>query len=143
MREGGIEREIQHEAKPSAVFDSRGPPSAIISVVYERKRYINWFVVGSMAAACRRMAVDPKLLEQIDYDLPLDPNFDLGVGDWLRSSSEEDEENPGRAKSADLLPKKRKLSLSVKKKRQPLKEVGSNSGRYASPYEPLVEEIYY
>ena len=44
-----------------------------------------------MAAACRRMAVDPKLLEQIDYDLPLDPNFDLGVGDWLRSSSEEDE----------------------------------------------------
>ena len=29
-----------------------------------------------MAAACRRMAVDPKLLEQIDYDLPLDPNFD-------------------------------------------------------------------
>ena len=97
-----------------------------------------------MAAACRRMAVDPKLLEQMDYDLPLDPNFDLGVGDWLRSSSEEDEENPGRAKSADLLPKKRKLSLSVKKKRQPLKEVsGSNSGRFASPYEPLVEEIYY
>ena len=48
-----------------------------------------------MAAACRRtscrMAVDPKLLERIDYDLPLDPNFDLGVGDWLRSSSEEDE----------------------------------------------------
>ena len=80
-----------------------------------------------MAAACRRMAVDPKLLEQIDYDLPLDPNFDLGVGDWLRSSSEEDEENPGRAKSADL-PKKRKLSLSLKKKRQPLKEVGFNSG---------------
>ena len=64
MREGGIEREIQHEAKPSAVFDSRGPPSAIISVVYERKRYINWFVVGSMAAACRRMAVDPKLLSK-------------------------------------------------------------------------------
>ena len=44
-----------------------------------------------MAAACRRMAVDPKLLDQIDYDLPLDPNFDLGVGDWLRSLSEEDE----------------------------------------------------
>ena len=91
-----------------------------------------------MAAACRRMAVDPKLLEQSDYDLPLDPNFDLGVGDWLRILSEEDEENPGRAKSADL-PKKQKLSLSLKKKRQPLKEVGSNSGRFASPYEPLVE----
>ena len=142
MRSGALSSQIQHSASPRAVFPCRCPPRAIISVVYERKRYINWFVVGSMAAACRRKAVDPKLLEQIDYDLPLYPNFDLGVGDWLRSSSEEDEENPGRAKSADL-PKKRKLSLSVKKKRQPLKEVGSNSGRFASPYEPLVEEIYY
>ena len=68
-----------------------------------------------MAAACRRMAADPKLLEEIDYDLPLDPNFDLGVGNWLRSSSEEDEENPGRASRQTFFQKSESFRLVSKR----------------------------
>jgi len=41
LHKGVVDRHIQHEVKPSAIFAPRPDPHAIFPVVHERKRYFN------------------------------------------------------------------------------------------------------
>ena len=42
---------IKHEAQPSALFARDHAPSAIFSVMHERERYFNWFIVAEFLAS--------------------------------------------------------------------------------------------
>ena len=42
---------IKHEAQPSALFARDHSPSAIFSVMHERERYFNWFIVAEFLAS--------------------------------------------------------------------------------------------
>ena len=42
---------IKHEAQPSALFSRDHAPSAIFSVMHERERYFNWFIVAEFLAS--------------------------------------------------------------------------------------------
>ena len=42
---------IKHEAQPSALFARDHAPSAIFSVMHERERYCNWFIVAAFLAS--------------------------------------------------------------------------------------------
>ena len=42
---GGVSREIQHEAKPSAVFISRHVPECCIFGTNEQRQYFRWYIV--------------------------------------------------------------------------------------------------
>ena len=81
-------------------------PSPIISREYERRRYFNWFVVGSGVAAKMEEAAS----------VSLDPYF---VPDgWF--SDVDDGSSPPAAK-------KKKLSLSLSKKNRTVKTNGGNN----------------
>ena len=42
---------IKHEAQPNALFSRDHAPSAIFSVMPERERYFNWFIVVEFLAS--------------------------------------------------------------------------------------------
>ena len=42
---------IKHEAQPSALFARDHAPSAIFSIMHERERYFNWFIVAAFLAS--------------------------------------------------------------------------------------------
>ena len=42
---------IKHEAQPNALFSRDHVPSAIFSVMHDRERYFNWFIVAAFLAS--------------------------------------------------------------------------------------------
>ena len=96
------------------------------------------------------LVIDPKLLAQLEnLESQCNPDFDLGFDEWLATQNTGVFEEQLNSLSAEEncssvtdgiqpQPKKPKLSLSLKKKRQPLKQV-TNTGRFASP---VTKEAY-
>ena len=58
---GGCDREpIKHEVQPSALFSRNHAPSAIFSVMHERERYFNWYIVVAFLASATLNNCSPK-----------------------------------------------------------------------------------
>ena len=103
-------------------------------------RYSSLCHDSAMDSTTEDPVIDPKLLAQLDnLETQYNPAFDLGFDEWLATQSEEQVNGPSAEQNGSSVtngiqppPKKPKLSLSLKKKREPLKTI-TNTGRFASP----------
>ena len=152
---------------------SRPCPSAIFHVVHERMRYFNWFIVfpffkflnGLVTASVSATSsfvlvlemefekknsagqiISPSLLRpwKWDFEYEYNPDFDLGIGDWMSDSDNEDvlfdddllfgKENERESSGLVAGPpsaKRQRLSLKLSgKKKVPLAD---SSNRFAAP----------
>ena len=95
---------------------SRPRPSAIFHVVHERMQYFNWFVVfpnfcAVLELMCRVLCVSsafwkwnsgrrisPSLLRPWiwDFEYEYNPDFDLGMGDWISDGDNDDSDDFSR-----------------------------------------------